>query len=96
MTVIESLSVSIFNTDRIFTVDENRHAIGFVEDSLRLPEKCLFCSFLKLCRGGCRRNRFTMEEASRKETEEHLNRFCESCRRFFEARMEEMFSEIRS
>ena len=72
-----------FNTDRIDAVDERRKAASFIEASRKLPEQCMSCTWLRLCRGGCRRNR----------GEDHLNRFCESYRHFFEARGEEIRRE---
>ena len=72
-----------FNSDRIDAVDEKRNAIAFIENSMKLPGKCLSCKWLKLCRGGCRRNRDEMQ----------LNRFCGSYSGFFEARVEDMKHE---
>ncbi|MBR6404872.1 MAG: anaerobic sulfatase maturase [Lachnospiraceae bacterium] len=72
-----------FNSDRIDAVDEKRNAIAFIENSMKLPGKCLSCKWLKLCRGGCRRNRDEMQ----------LNRFCGSYSGLFEARVEDMKHE---
>ncbi len=38
-------------------LDRAREALGFVEASLRVPEKCGHCRWYPLCRNGCRRDR---------------------------------------
>ena len=87
----DEFCIGNFNTDRMDAIDAKREEIHFAEESRNLPGKCLSCSYVKLCRGGCRRYRLiTLTETSKDRREEHLNRFCESYRAFFKARMEEM------
>lgn len=38
-------------------IDIKRKHLGFVEESLSLPQECLKCKYLHMCRGGCKRNR---------------------------------------
>lgn len=63
-------------TDTIQQLDEQRHAIGFVETSLELTRRCAGCKWYALCRGGCRRD-YTSGEDSH-------NYYCESYQAFFE------------
>ncbi len=43
-------------------LDEAREALGFVEESRRIPEACGRCRWYPLCRNGCRRDRLTGPE----------------------------------
>lgn len=56
----------------------------FIKESLILPETCRTCRWLRLCRGGCKR-----ERTSRFADVSH-NRFCEAYTMFFDARAERM------
>ncbi len=42
-------------------LDQAREAMGFVEQSRRIPEECRVCRWYGLCRNGCRRDR-TLED----------------------------------
>lgn len=66
-----------FNTNMLSEIDEKRNKIGFISRSQRLSEKCMQCNYLKLCRGGCMRNREQTAEGFH-------NYFCEGYKIFFE------------
>ncbi|MCQ2427329.1 MAG: SPASM domain-containing protein [Clostridia bacterium] len=59
--------------DGFESIDEARKRLRFIEQSAELPEKCKSCSWLPLCRNGCRRNR----------GDDGVNRFCEAYRKLF-------------
>ncbi len=59
------------NADSMETIDRNRACLGFIQQSLPLPEQCRTCEWLRICRGGCKRYR-------EQEADLHpgVNRFC--------------------
>ena len=57
----------------------------FQAQSRILPDGCRTCPWLRLCRGGCRRNREPFGDGA-----PSMNRFCESFRMLFEARYDRM------
>lgn len=65
--------------------DRRRHEIGFIEASVELPERCLSCPYVDLCRGGCRRLRSDGEAGG-----PALFRFCDAYRAFFDACLSDM------
>lgn len=67
-------------TDSFDEIEKKRRETGFIAASEKLPEKCLGCEWLSLCRGGCRRNRGP----------DGLNRFCGAYERFFPYAIERM------
>ena len=71
------------NTDIISKIDEKRKEVGFIECSERVNQKCKNCTYYRLCRGGCMRNRELGDK-------EYLNYFCEGYQIFFEHCYEEI------
>lgn len=67
-------------TDSLETINEKRYEIGFIEESLPLPDECLRCRWVQLCRGGCRRDR---DYAGQPQLGK--NYFCEAYQQFFSA-----------
>lgn len=65
--------------DSFEAMEKARKESGFIEWSVRLPEKCRSCRYLALCRNGCRRNR---EPVTSDAT--NTNYFCEAYRNFLE------------
>ncbi len=57
---------------------DNRNKLQFIQKSMYLDETCRECPWVKLCRGGCRRNREILQGE-----ELGLNRFCEAYQMFF-------------
>jgi len=76
--MLDEYCIGNINTNSLQEIDQNRDSIGFIRQSARLPDQCGNCRWLRLCRGGCRRNRIT-------EDGENLgvNYFCKSFQEFF-------------
>ena len=55
-----------------------RNEIGFIQESMQLEEECRTCPYVRLCRGGCKRNR-----EPRYEGKLGKNYFCCAYKRFF-------------
>ena len=72
------------NTDTFGEMDENRKKIRFQEESLKISQTCKNCRYLKLCRGGCQRNRNKLSDGTWK------NYFCEGYRLFFDTCYDKM------
>ena len=72
------------NTDTFGEMDENRKNIRFQEESLKISQTCKNCRYLKLCRGGCQRNRNKLPDGTWK------NYFCEGYRLFFDTCYDKM------
>jgi uncharacterized protein len=62
-----------FNADNLEQINKKRSDIGFIERSLNLDKNCSNCKYLKICRGGCQRNRDNKEK-----TMQYENYFFES------------------
>lgn len=71
--MLDQYRLGNLNQDGYPALDRKRAEIGFVEQSVALPEECKTCPYVFLCRNGCRRCR----DAQGK------NIFCESYQRFF-------------
>ena len=99
--VLDEYRLGNFNDDLLPAIDEARRQIGFVQASKDKPEMCRNCEWYELCRGGCRRCRYTAfdvnsaKEAAGPACEEGLNYFCESYKMFFEACGERLFEMAR-
>jgi len=68
-----------------FKLDKSPLAKSFREASYPLPDTCYACPYLRLCRGGCKRDRepiFTEKPS--------CNRLCEGHKLFFSARLERL------
>lgn len=83
--MLDEYRLGNFNTDRLDVIDRKRREIRFQERSLLLSEKCRNCSYYSICRGGCQRNRYYVEEEGAYE-----NYFCEGCRVFFDHCLDRM------
>ncbi|MDD5016989.1 MAG: anaerobic sulfatase maturase [Eubacteriales bacterium] len=75
--MLDNYYIGNINTDSMETIDQNCRRIGFIEQSAYLPEQCQSCRWIRLCHGGCRRNR--VADASGPG----LNYFCEAYQEFF-------------
>lgn len=58
-------------------LDQQRKALGFIEESTHPDPECLSCPWKYLCRGGCRRDRDYFDRGLGK------NYYCEAYREFF-------------
>lgn len=91
--MLDQYRLGNFNENRMDEINARRQQMGFVEHSRKLSEECRNCEYLKLCRGGCRRNR-----EYREQTDTYHNYFCEGYRMFFDAcmgRMKEIAGKVR-
>jgi len=55
--MLDEYKLGNFNEDKIDTMNEKRKEIGFIENSMKLSDKCKQCKYYRLCKGGCQRNR---------------------------------------
>jgi uncharacterized protein len=55
--VLDQFKIGNLTIDSFDDIDEKRNKLKFIEDSTAISEECLKCKWLKICRGGCRRNR---------------------------------------
>ncbi len=76
--MLDDYRIGNINADSLEQIDRNRDAIGFIRQSAVLPEQCRNCRWLRICRGGCRRNRI-----AENEYDSGVNYFCESYQEFF-------------
>lgn len=82
--VLDKYKIGNILEDDFESISKNRKTLGFVETSLRTEEKCRNCSWFKLCRGGCRRDRdFGQPEITH-------NYYCSSYKNFFEYSFERL------
>lgn len=65
------------NINNVKITHSSRENIHFIEDSKIYNESCPKCSYFKICRGGCKRNK-------NKDREYY---FCESYKLFFKNRL---------
>lgn len=82
--MLDEWKLGNFNSDRLEAIDRVRLDKHFLTRSEDIPDKCLECEWLSLCRGGCYRCR-TNPSAGQNEGTKKLNYFCEGYRMFFEA-----------
>lgn len=68
--------------DDFFYLQSNPVTERFVRESAKSMESCRDCPYFRICRGGCRRNRITLADGSRK------NYFCSAYRMFYEYSLE--------
>ncbi len=68
--------------DDFFYLQSNPVTERFVRESAKSMESCRACPYFRICRGGCRRNRITLADGSRK------NYFCPAYRMFYEYSLE--------
>lgn len=74
---LDSYKIGNFLLDSIDIIDKSRENIHFIEDSKIYNKSCPKCSYFKICRGGCKRNK-------NKDREYY---FCESYKLFFKNRL---------
>lgn len=55
--VLDEYLLGNVNTSSFDDIDARRLEIGFIESSRRVDPECQKCSYYRLCRGGCRRDR---------------------------------------
>ncbi len=85
--VLDEWRLGNVNESGLKRMEAGERARAFRAEPLKRPEACASCPYFGLCRGGCRRDR----EPALSE-----NRFCESYKRFFEARLPRMEKLARS
>ncbi len=83
--VLDEYRLGNLNVDRLDAIDEARARIGFVERSAALTPACGECPYVRLCRGGCQRNR--VWDAGE---ERYRNAYCEAYRMFFDHSYEKL------
>lgn len=76
--MLDEYLIGNLNTDTLDEIDENRKKSGFIEQSEAPDNDCLSCKWLKLCRGGCRRDRDYFEQGIGK------NYYCSAYKAFFD------------
>lgn len=83
--MLDEYCLGNFNENRLDEINKMREKIGFVERSEKLTEDCINCTYYKICRGGCQRNRDYNEQKGCYE-----NYFCQSYKMFFDACLEKL------
>ena len=76
--MLDAYRIGNLAEDTIEAVDARRKEIGFIEQSLPVPEDCGACRWYALCRGGCRRDGDYFENGIGR------NYYCAAYRAFFE------------
>jgi uncharacterized protein len=77
--VIDKWKLGTLNENTILEIESNPLGNEFINLSTHIDDKCKHCKWLRLCRGGCRRNREPF-----KDNIAGLNYFCESYEMFYE------------
>jgi uncharacterized protein len=57
---------------------------SFARNKQQLPDKCLVCRHLDICRGGCLKDRMRLNAGKLKLNENRESYFCESYKQFFD------------
>lgn len=78
--VEERYRLGNLHNDSIQALEKRLRQTDFLSSSIPLPAECSACSYLHLCRGGCKRYR---------DSRGHF-RYCEAYRRFFDHALSEM------
>ncbi len=73
--VLDAWRMGNVHQDSLMRMRKSGPALHFAETARPLPSSCMKCSWLSICRGGCRRDREPLGE----------NKYCESYRMFFES-----------
>ena len=55
--VLDQWRLGNVNENTFAEMDRRRAELGFMQESMRVPEECRTCCWAALCRNGCRRNR---------------------------------------
>lgn len=91
--MLDAYRLGNLNENQMEEINAKRNAIGFISKSRQLSAECKACSYFKICRGGCQRNRDYNEQ-----TGCYDNYFCKSYRIFFKEclkLMEEIAGQIK-
>lgn len=88
--MLDEYRIGNIHSDTLEEIDRNRDRIRFIQQSAVLPEQCKNCCWLRLCRGGCARNRRpdSLDQAG-------LNVFCQSYQAFFPYMLPRMLELLR-
>lgn len=76
--VLDPWRLGNVNENTLEEMDRRRTELGFIQESMRVPEECRTCRWAFLCRNGCRRMR------RMGEGEDGKNYFCAAYKGFFE------------
>ncbi len=83
-----------FLENTVEELEQGGRESGFVQATLEPDKECRACPYLRLCRGGCRRNRETGPDGALGK-----NYFCPAYKRFFAAalpRLREIAARLRA
>ena len=75
--VMDQYCLGNFKEDSFESLDQKRREIRFIEESQVIDAKCRACKWLRICRGGCRRDRDFFDAGIKK------NYYCEAYAHFF-------------
>jgi uncharacterized protein len=75
--VLDQFKMGNLAIDSFYEIDQKRKHLKFIEDSAVISKPCLKCKWLKICRGGCRRNRELLDLGKVGH-----NYYCESYKEF--------------
>lgn len=81
--MLDEYRMGNFNEQRLDEIDQMREKIRFVERSEMLADDCATCPYLKICKGGCQRNR-------QFNGQKYENYFCKSYKMFFDNCLDEL------
>lgn len=76
--VLDEWKLGNLNTDSFANLDARRRELGFIEQSLPVPDECKTCEFGYLCRNGCRRERAENPDGSAGK-----NIYCAGWKKFY-------------
>jgi uncharacterized protein len=76
--MLDAYKLGNVHTSSFAQIEDNRRKSGFVQYSAKLPQPCMDCPVVYMCRGGCRRDRMNPGE-----NDSGTNYFCEAFREFF-------------
>lgn len=75
---LDAYRLGNINTDAVAAMLTGDKAASFAHESEQKPTECLTCHYYPLCRGGCRRDRESIDDNI-----PHRNRYCQSYKTFF-------------
>lgn len=84
--VLDEWRIGDITVDSFVQMEQSETVRQFLESSRHVDEKCRSCQWLRLCRGGCRRDREPFQNGKPR-----LNIYCESYREFFAYAYERMY-----
>ena len=76
--VLDSLRLGTIGQTPLDEVEKKRHALQFIEQSMKVEDACRACRYKNICRGGCRRDR------EQPDGSVGMNYYCQSFREFFD------------